>query len=354
MSRSAFIALVVAAIIAVGLALTLVDRPDEAASGSGSAALLLPGLADRVNAIEALEIIGPEGETVASLYRSRERWRMRQKDGYEADFARIHQLLRDLAGGFRLEQKTGNAQWYGRLGVAAPGKADGSGLRVEFPGLELPDVTVGRRDPAGLGRYVRLAGEAHVWLIDRDIDLSVERMQWLERAIMDIPAADIRSVSIAYGDGDRVELRPGDEEGSSWVMLDVPADREVKPGWQLAQTAGVLARLNMEDVRPADSVPVPEDAVTTTFRTHDGMQFIARSFRDDQGNWVRFRVVADEAGDDHAEADGSGLNMDIDLVAVDGRLSPWQFAISDDRFKRLRRTSEDLLLPLKQDQSAEE
>lgn len=350
MSRTAFIVLIATAAVAVGLTLTLVDRPDEAAPGPGSAALLLPELSDRVNAIEALEITGPDGGTVASLHRSRERWRMRQKYDYEADFARIHDLLRDLASALRLEEKTGNPEWYGRLGVVTPGRGDDSGLLVSFPEAELPGVIIGRRDRAGLGRYVRLKGEPHAWLIDRDIDLPAERMKWLEQAIMDIPAADIRSVSIDHADGGRVELRPGDEEGSTWVMLDVPEGREVKPAWQLAQTASVLARLNMEDVRPADSVPVPEDAVTTTFLTRDGMRFIARSFSDEQSHWVRFRVVEDDAGADSSEDSGP----DIDIVAVDGRLSPWQFAISDERFRQLRRTSEDMLLAPEEEQPLKE
>src|SRR5699024_9416361 len=233
-----------------------------------------------------------------------------------------------LAQAFRLEKKTGNPDWYGRLGVVSPGKAGADGVLVKFPDLDLPAVIIGHQDPAGLGRYVRLEGETHAWLIDRDIDLPLERMEWLERAIMDIPAADIRSVTIRSADGDEVELRSGNEPGSDWVMLDVPAGREVKPSWELAQTASVLARLNMKDVRPADSVPVPEDAVTTIFRTRDGLQFVARSFSDDRGHWVHFSVGEADASDNDTQTDGP----DLDIVAVDGRLSPWQCAITEERF----------------------
>lgn len=348
MNARMLLALGLATVAAVALALIFVDRSDETRS-EGDEQLLLPGLADRVNSIDALEIVGPDGQTVATLRRERERWRMREKHDYEADFARIHDLLRDLARAERLERKTGKPEWYGRLGVAAPGEGEGSGTAVRFPDAELPAVIVGRKDPAGIGRYVRRGDEAQAWLTDRNLELPVERMEWLERAIMGIPAADIRQVSVRHPDGDEVELRPGDEEGSVWVMLDPPADREVKQAWELQRAANALAALSMEDVRPHESALVPDNAVETVYRTRDGMIFTARSWTDEEGNWIHFRVSEDESRD---SSEGSGTNSpgtgatdrEIDIVAVDGRLAPWQFAVSEERFDLLRPTTEDLLV----------
>ncbi|WP_376696114.1 DUF4340 domain-containing protein [Wenzhouxiangella sp. EGI_FJ10305] len=348
MNTRMLLALGLATVAAVALALIFVDRSDETRS-EGDEQLLLPGLADRVNSIDALDIVGPDGQTVATLRRERERWRMREKHDYEADFARIHDLLRDLARAERLEGKTGKPEWYGRLGVAAPGEGEGSGTAVRFPDAELPVMIVGRTDPAGIGRYVRRGDEPQAWLTDRNLDLPVERMEWLERAIMSIPAADIREVSVRHPDGDEVELRPGDEEGSVWVMLDPPADREVKQAWELQRAANALAALNMEDVRPHESAPVPDDAVETVYRTRDGIIFTARSWSDEEGNWVHFRVSEDESRDSSEDSGtnspGTGaMDREIDIVAVDGRLAPWQFAVSEERFDLFRPTTEDLLV----------
>jgi len=350
-------------VVAVALALVLVERAGNESTTSSEPALL-PALSERVNAIEALEIIGTDGETVATLHRARERWRMQEKHDYEADFARIHDLLRELARARRLEARTDNPDWYGRLGVATPGDGEGSGVAVRFPGTDLPGLIVGRPDPAGIGRYVRLEEGSRAWLTGQDLDLPAERMEWLERAIMDIPAADIRAVTIRHPDGDEVEIRPGDEEGITWVMLDPPAGREVKPAWQLRQTASVLAQLNMEDVRPHEPAILPEDAVEAVFRTRDGMVFTARTFSDEDGNWVHFRVSEDESSDRgeapaesqtrvdndetaEAQEDPGGATMteqELDVVAVDGRLAPWQFAISEDRYERFRPTTAKLLV----------
>ena len=83
------------------------------------------------------------------------------------------------------------------------------------------------------------------------------------------------------------------------------------------------------------------------------MIFTARSFSDAEGDWVHFRVSEAESPQASAEqTDGDGSDSgsssisdrEIDIVAVDGRLSPWQFALSSDRFESLRPRTEDLLV----------
>ena len=352
MSRNLLIILGVCTVAALAVVLFLVGQSEQSSPESAGEPLL-PGLVDRVNEIEVLEIVGPDG-TVASLHRERNRWRLREKHGYEADFARIHELLRDLARARRVEAKTGNPEWFGRLGVDDVGAGGESGVAVRFPDSGLPGVIIGKSDPAGIGRYARVDDQSRAWLIGQDIDLPLERMKWLERAIMDIPPSGIARVTIRHPDGDKVELRPGDEEGSVWVMLDPPAGREVKPAFELAQSANVLARLNMEDVRPHESGTVPPNAVETIFQTRDGLVFKATTFSDEAGKWLRFRVAEtdDSPGTDEATGESSrGVtdasevgDREIDIVAIDGRLSPWQFAVSEDRFASLRVGTEDLLV----------
>lgn len=337
------------AVVALALVWMTGDR-SEAPSTEDLDGLLMPKLEAVVNEIAALEVVGPGGEVVASLHRERDRWRMRQMHDYEADFARIHELLRDLARARRVEAKTDNPEWYGRLGVAAPGEGEGSGTALRFPGSDLPGVIVGERDPAQIGRYVRLEDERRTWLIGQNLELPAERLEWIQSAVMDIPASDISEVSVRHEEGEEVELRPGDEQGRVWVMLDPPEGRDVEPGWRLRQTAGALAGLTLEDVRPAESAPVPADAVETVFRTRDGIVFSARSWSDEQGSWLHFRVSEGTERDATAEAqtgDAGGeqsTERELDVVAVDGRLSPWHFSVSEERFERFRPTREDLLV----------
>jgi len=349
------LSLATAAVLA--LALYLVQRPGNEAVSTLEQPLL-PGLKERVNAIEAIDIVGADGELSVQLRRERDRWRVREKHDYEADFAQIHELLRDLAEARRLEAKTSNPEFHSRLGLADPGSGEGSGVLLRWPQADLPGLIIGHRDPAGIGRYARLAEAAQSWLTDRDVELDGDPLAWLQRAVMDIPAADIAELTVRHPDGEVVELRPADETGETWVLLDAPADREVKPAWRLRQSADALSRLNLEDVRPRRALP--EDAIEAVFATRDGLRFTASLFSEDDAYWIHFDVAAadraertsgavgqdGEAEDSDADAQADGQpdeSTRLDAVAVDGRLSPWLYEIERSRFERLTPRMEDLL-----------
>lgn len=338
MNPRSVVALGIAAVIVLTLALIIgheaVDVDDE---GEKS---LLPDLREQVNDIEAIDLTDSEGRLAVRLRRERERWRVREKSDYEADFELVHDLLRDLAAAHRAEERTGNPDWYANLGVADPG-GDGAGIAVAFPGTDLPEVILGQVDRTGFGRYARIRGETKSWLTDRAPEIPVTPLGWLQRAIMDIPAAELAEITVRHPDGETVHLRPADEEGGQWVLMNVPEGRQAAPDWEIRPTANALATLNLEDVRRNGEVP--DDAVSVLFVTRDGLNFIARVFSDDEGNWVHFGVSAETTASEADELDEEGTELAIDAAAADDRLSPWQFGITQDRFERMTPRLEDLL-----------
>ena len=198
-------------------------------------------------------------------FRDDSRWRVIQKDNYEADFALVHDLLRDLASGLRAEPRTSNPEWYGRLGVAGIDEPEAGGVEVSFPESDLPGLIIGAAGPVEGTRFVRLDGESQAWLSDRDLDVAAEALGWLERSIMDIPASELSEVTLRHADGEIVQLRPAGEEGSDWVLMNVPDGREAEPMLALATLSPTpLAGLQLDDVRRHDQVP--EDAAPGTIR----------------------------------------------------------------------------------------
>ncbi len=303
---------------------------------------MVPGLRDRINDIEAIDVVGPDGEIVVTLRRERDRWRVREKSGFEADFRLIHDLLRDLAEARRVDERTSNPDWYPRLGVAEPGVAGSEGVLLRFPDTGLPEVIIGNTDPAGIGRFARLHGEEKSWLIDRAPEVPNTMLEWLESAIMDIPASQLAEVTVRHSDGDIVRLRPVGDDHGQWVLLDVPEGREAVSDWEIRPVASSLAALSLRDVRPHESVP--DDAVRALFRTIDGLNFVASLFEDEEGHWVNFSVSAEITALADEEMDEEATELAIDAAAVDGRLSPWQFRIPENRYNDMTRRLEDLLV----------
>ncbi len=334
---------------------------------------LLPGLAEVVNELDALDIVAPGGEIGVSLRRDSERWRVVQRDGYEAEFAQVLELLRTLAEVGVAEPRTSKPAWYRELGVQDPSEADATGRRIDFPGRDIPSVIIGQRDPSGEGSYARRAAEAQSWLLDEIVEVPVDPVAWLEPGIMDIPADDISEVIVRHADGETLRLRVADDENRSVVLMNLPEGRQPGPEFKRNALANGLRGLNLEDVRRFEP-PEPEDAARVLFRTVDGLNFVADVFERDDAYWIHFTVsaettptaaeapdsgeatteaVSDESASEPAAqppAADEGRRL-ADAVAVDARLSPWLFRIRERRFDDLTPRLEDLLAPLEEQPS---
>jgi hypothetical protein len=205
MNRNRFLMLVAVTLAAVVL-VVLLGRPDGPADDAVPESLL-PALADSVNEVDAVDIVAPGGRVTVSLRRDDERWRVTQKDDYEAEFAQVLELLRTLAEAGIVEPKTSRPAWYPQLGVQDVSDPDATGRRLDFPGREIASVIIGQSDPSGEGSYARRAGEERSWLLDEIVEVPVDPVAWLEPGIMDIPSADIAEVIVRHPDGETIQLK---------------------------------------------------------------------------------------------------------------------------------------------------
>ncbi|NDY94532.1 DUF4340 domain-containing protein [Wenzhouxiangella limi] len=341
MSPRSIVLLGVTTLMAIVAALLLTgERNDPQAERAGR---LVPELRPVVNEIDAIDIVAAGETVVARLRRDQERWRVENRDGYDADFRRVHDLLRELAEASRAEPRTTLEEWYPRLGLSGVESEAARGLRVSFPGRDLPAVILGDRDETTGGRYARLVGQGQSWLTDQPLALPPTAIGWLERSVMDIPGTELAEVTIVHPDGDRVRLRPGSEEGDQWVLLDVPEGREARPAWEIRPVANGLANITLEDVRRHEAVP--DDAIRALYVTRDGLNFVVDLFVDEDVAWAHFTVSAEPEAVPVGEETGNQERDRLlaDAAAVDARLSPWQFALPTAKFETMTRRLEDLL-----------
>ncbi len=308
---------------------------------------LVPGLSDRINDIEEITVTAAGEQRIATLERARDRWVVAEKHGFEADFEQVHDLLRSLSAARRIEARTDNPEWYGRLGVRDVSETDAEGVAIAFPDTGLDSVIIGLPDRAGRGRFVRLDGQQQTWLTDRVLEIPTRTIEWLQRSVMDIPASELAEVTLRHPSGETLVLRPADDDGEEWVLLDVPEDREARPMWELAPVANALANVQLTDVRSHERVP--EDAVRGLFVTRDGLNFLASTWTEDDAHWVHFTVNAEvtaAAGDEGL--DESAASLAADAAAVDARLSAWDYRIDERKYQTLTRDLESLLQPVEE------
>ncbi|HWD57668.1 MAG TPA: DUF4340 domain-containing protein [Stellaceae bacterium] len=336
MRRRGLFALLALALAMTALAAAVAMRGDRAVSFASAERRALPGLADRLAAVDFVRL--SRGAMSVNLKRRGERWTAIDKGSYPADQQRVRMLLLQLAELDLVEPKTDRPELLARLNLDDP--ANGKSTLVALQdksAAPLGQLIIGRARPSELGEgaagvYVRDAGSDQAWLARGAFDLGGDALSWLDRRIIDIAPARIASVVLGGADGGSVvlaRLAPGEP----FAIDGLPPDVHAKPGAALAAPAGALDALDLADVMPvADAPAAPPGQTTAAFTTFDGLILALRVSPAGAGDWLTL------------DATGAGQTAP-EAAALAARLAPWRFAIPPARAKLLRMTLPDLLLP---------
>lgn len=324
MSRRSFQVL---AAVAAGLLLLLllVERGGREAD-EAIGRVLLPDLEAELENLESVTIEAA-GEEAVIIRRNGDAWVVVSRNDFPADVANLRRTVRALAAARVVEEKTAIAANYGRIGVDDP-REGGSGTLVRLTaGTYEEDVIVG--NPAqGDYRYVRIAGAAPSYLVDRDPGLAEAEGGWLATDVLDISMERIERVRIEHADGETIGIaRAG--ENDDFKLLDIPEGRELSYPAVADSIARALEQLTLTDVEAGTDAPV---TITTTFETRDGLTITARVASMDDRDLVAFG----------ATADGAQAPVD-EAVAINDRVEGWWYELPGHKAGLFTRRWADLL-----------
>lgn len=342
MSQRTVIALAVALVVLVLLA-TFGRRPGSPSSDAGQ--IFLPPLAASLDTIGEVTVVKANGETVATLAKRPDSWVVTSAHDYAANVAKLRQALVALSEATVLEEKTANAEFYSRLGVEDVTGANAAGLRVAITadGREVANVILGNAEGARY-RYVRRAGEAQSFLIDRNPDFPRTTAQWLDSQIIDVRSDRVQQVTITHADGEVVSIGKTGPELTNFEVANVPDGRELLyPG--VANVIGnALRELNLEDVEPAAS-PAPQGATATVeYRTFDGLVVRVTGIKTEDSSWIALEASA-AAEPPAPAADGAAPQPDpaAEAERINARVGAWRYKIAGFQYDQMTRRMGDLL-----------
>lgn len=356
-----------AVLVALAVAVTFSERP-ETAGGD----LLAPGLKSRLNDVGRIVVRAAGDRTVATLERRDAGWVVLERDAYPANVGRIRGNLIALAEARLLEEKTSNPEFYGRLKVEDVDKDTAGGLRLDVgAGEQLTSVIIGTTGVGGGDRaYARRVGEATSWLVSGSFDLPKETADWLDRQIVDLPAARVHAVTITHPDGAVVHIGKATREAIEFTVSSVPAGRELAFPAVGNAIGAALAGLEFDGVEAAKGfAPGDVKPVIARFETFDGLVVEVRSFRLPAGLRLRFSATADaalagrftptpapaatpatQAAAPPAAAPATGAPAQ-DFAAVQGeaarlqaRFAGWVYSVPGYKSEQLTRSMADLLV----------
>jgi hypothetical protein len=338
MQQRSLILLMSATVVMVALAVAALATGGGGAGRARADQRALPALAARLGEVASVEV-RRTGLDLTFVRHGRD-WGVAQKSGYPADAGKIRRIVLALADMTLVEPKTREPSLYPRLEVEDPGANPGTGKSTlvtvkDESGADIARLIVGKRAYDRLGEgtdgvYVRKPGDPQSWLARGSLDFSGDTPNWLARRIIDIPDSRIAKVSLAQPDGTTLTLERSKPD-AKFALDNPPKDDKYKSDTVLSEPAMALETLDLDDVRPAAKLAVPDKGVTTaSYTTFDGLTVAVKLFPHDNKNWIAFT------------ASGSGKTAD-EAKKIEGRVGRWVYAIPSYKAKMMRTKLADLL-----------
>jgi hypothetical protein len=239
-----------------------------------------------------------------------------------------------------VEPKTERPELFARLDLDDPSTGNSTEVTLQDrTGQTVAELIVGKRRQDRLGGgndsvYVRKPGINRAWLARGSLDVSGETVEWLDRRILDIPVSRIASVTLVGEDGTALVLSRATAD-DKFAVAGAPADAKFKEAAVLSGPAGVLAALDLADVKPSADQPLPAAGISTAaLTTFDGLTIDIRLFARDFADWVTISATGKESVEPEAKA-------------IDAKAAHWTYAVPADRAKLLRTRLADLVEPEK-------
>jgi hypothetical protein len=283
-------AITLATTVAAGFAVVRQERPRTAIETGGP---VLPALVDRLSEVTTVVIRDAEG--TATIRRVDDRWGLGERSDYPVDPDKVRQVVRSLVQLEKAEAKTVRPERYARLAVedvGAPGSKSKEVTLRNAAGAPIAQVIVGNAAGgvgAEGGTYVRIAGEAQAWLVRGTLSASVEPRDWVDRRLIEIPAADIRQVRIVQPGGATLTAIRESPDGSSFRLGELPAGGKLKRPDAIDALVQAFGDIPLEDLAPRESQAFPAEKTMHVSVTRTDGGVVAFDVVDQDGaRWLRF------------------------------------------------------------------
>lgn len=329
---------------------------------------LIPGSETWVNDVAKVRIVKAGNQTVATLSRGEQGWRVEESQSYPADWARLKGMLAALAQAQVIEPKTTNPAYFDRLGLTDVADAASSGVMVAIgEGDKAITLLIGHAAQGRQGHYVRFADDDQALLIDRTVEVATETRDWLDRSIVDLKEAEVVEVTITHADGEQVSVRKNSADDQNFTLQGLPKGREIQSSWGVNALGASLSELVLDEV-VADSQIDWTQAARVRVLTADGLEIAAELVKSGEKTWLRLTAAAyapeqkaeqkaeqKVTQEDQKKQDGETVEESATaelgkrVESINRRVGGWAYAIPDYKSEVMSKRLEDLLKPLKKD-----
>jgi hypothetical protein len=342
MSRQRFVALMVAALVAICGALYLSTQRNLPRDPHGLP--LLPSLAGEMNTVNSLSVRKGGAKPTVTVHKQGEQWTVAERAEYPADVPKLRKLLLALSDAKIREEKTSNPENYAIIGVEDPAQPGATGAQIELTAQDgKQDLIVGKS--AGEGNFVRRAGEKPSYIVEPGISIEAEPRYWIDTHLLDIAADKIQSVDtkpatgaaysvhrVAASDPKPIDARSGSPSAtvpaatapaatpptaSKFVLEGVPSGRQAADPQTLAPSPSMLGNLAAEDVAAAGDIDFSKPSTTVVTLADGGVITLTGAVIGEK-RWIQVAAPKDAS----LSAKTNGRAFEIATYRYDGIFKP--------------------------------
>jgi hypothetical protein len=358
MSRQRFIALLIAAVLAISGALYLSTRRNLPRDTLGGA--LLPSLAGELNTVTALSVRRGSTAPTVTVHTQDGRWIVAERGDYPADVSKVRKLLLALSDAKIVEEKTSNPANFAVIGVEDPSAPGATGAEISVTARDGKHaVIIGK--PVGAGNFARRGGENSSYSVEPGISFESEPRFWIDTRLLDVAAAGIQSIEVKPAAGSAYTVHrvaapasggtagsasgaaagsasvgasdsanaaaagpPAPKNAENFALDGVPPGRKAADAASLAPSPTAYSGLAVDDVTPAGDVDFSKATVATlTFSDGNVITMTGTTIGDK--HWVQVKSSKD--------------------AALNAKAAGRAFDIAGYRFDAIFRPLEQLLVP---------
>ena len=303
MNKKNLIALVVVATLGVIAYLTSKNNDDQPSSKTGIGAEVVKKIDP--TKITAITITDKDGSV--TLEQKDQQWNVLERDGFEAKFEDIQQLVSDSVTLKSLRQINASEKQYGRFELVDPSSSqDKSGLKLEFKGSDnkvLKTLLIGKKSSSNSGanagspfgssdnqRFVLADGIINVIEIDFSSalnDIAADASEWLNKDDF-LKIEKIKSVSVNHPVKANSWSLTREKDGDDMTLVDA------KEGEKLDSSKGnsagrVFGFANFDDVASKETDPKDigmDKAVSANIETFEGYTFAIKMSKSGEDHYM--------------------------------------------------------------------
>jgi hypothetical protein len=324
MSRQRFIALIVAAALAISGALYLSAQRVSPRDTHGAA--LLPSLAGELNTVTALRVRRGSATSTVTVHEQGGRWTVAERGDYPADVSKLRKLLLALSDAKIVEEKTSNPANFPIIGVEDPSSPGASATEISVTARNGKHaVIIGK--PVGQGNFARRSGENLSYSVEPAISLETEPRFWIDSRLLDVATSSIQSIEVkpAAGPAYTVHRVAADPAGSgaasassaasaspapkgteNFALDGVPPGRMAADSVSLAPSPTAYSGLSADDVTSADDIDFSKATLATVTLSDGNVITLTGAVVGDK-HWVQLNASKDAAL--NAKAAGRAFDM---------------------------------------------